>query len=185
MIEEHHERFPVVGNVEQGDGFRVYAQMAPRPRFEEFFECANAARHGDEPVGEFGEHRFAFVHGVDDVQLGELAVRGFALYKCVWHDANDFAARPQRRICQRAHQSDSATTKHHGVFAFGHEYAECACQRQVRGVVARVGCAENADALHGVERGNGVPDRRTWFAAIWYGIRTPSVCHEENSRCSG
>ena len=124
VIKKRDERFPVLGHVEQGDGFRVYAQVAPRPCFEEFFERANATGHGDEAVGEFGQHRFAFVHGVDDMQLCEFAVRGFALHECVWHDANDFATSAKRSVGQCTHEANSAAAKYHRLIALGNECAE-------------------------------------------------------------
>ena len=60
------------------------------------------------PSDELRHHRLALVHRVDDVQLGDAAMREFARDEGVRDDAGHLAAGLERRVGEHAHQPDVA-----------------------------------------------------------------------------
>ena len=86
----------------------MHAKLRPRHRLEELLERADAARHGDERVGQVGHHRLARVHRVDDAQVGDAGVGDLAIGQRVRNHADHFAAAGEDGIGDRRPSADVA-----------------------------------------------------------------------------
>src|SRR3989339_780938 len=62
VIQKAGQCIKIARHVEQAARFGVDAKLGPGPDFKNFFKRADAARHGDEAIREFGHHGFALMH---------------------------------------------------------------------------------------------------------------------------
>ena len=72
--QEGEQGLVVARHVEDAHGFVVVAYASPGPGLEELVQGADAARQGEEGVGEIVHPRLALVHVRGDDELGELHV---------------------------------------------------------------------------------------------------------------
>jgi len=79
VIEERLEPRPEPIDVEEHDRLGVIAEVQPGELLERLLERAEPAGRDDERVGELEQHRLALMHRVDDMELGQSAVRDLAL----------------------------------------------------------------------------------------------------------
>ena len=146
--EELHHRFPEPGHLQQRHRLLVHTKLRPRPRLEKLLKGAESTGQHDERVGEFREHRLAFMHRIDDVQGGQTAMCHFALHERVWHDADHLTAGGQRPIGQCAHAPRVSATKDHRLTACREEASEAVRRDHIIRHDALVGGAVHANSLH-------------------------------------
>jgi hypothetical protein len=145
-VEELHERREEAVHVEEAERFLMQPELRPRPHFENLFERAEAAGECDEGIGEIGHHRFAFMHGVDDAQIGEAAMADLARPERVRDHADDLPARAEDGVRQRPHQADAAAAVDEADALAREEAAQVARGLDVQLLGARIRSAEHADA---------------------------------------
>src|ERR1700678_2067991 len=71
----------VAAQIGQQTRLTVNAQLYPGNRLAELLERSEASRQRDEAVGEFGHQGLALVHGADDAQVADAAVRQLAVFQ--------------------------------------------------------------------------------------------------------
>src|SRR6185436_18087634 len=76
-VEERQEWIVEPADIQQAAALSVKTELRPGHDLAELLECAEAARHGDESIGEVSHHRLPFVHGAHDTKIGEAAMRDF------------------------------------------------------------------------------------------------------------
>lgn len=108
-VEEGEQRRVVAGDLEQAARLVVEAEQAGGPELEELLEGPEAARKGDEGVGELGEPRLALVHRADHLQPRQPAVADLVLVEEAGDDADHLATRLEAGVGDHLHQADVAT----------------------------------------------------------------------------
>lgn len=144
VVEQTGEWVEVTQDVEAADGFVVDAELCPGEDFAEFLVGSEAARKGDEGVGQLGHEGFALVHRGDDPQIGA-AVGQLAIDEHLRDDADDLTAGGERGVGQDAHQADITGTVHEADAALAEKLAERCRGLSVFGAVADARSAEDAD----------------------------------------
>jgi hypothetical protein len=86
----------------------VDAELRPRPLLSELFERSRSAGKGQEGIGAVGHEHLPLVHRVDEDQLGQVLVDGFARLQRPRDDARDLRPGGEGGIRHRAHQADVA-----------------------------------------------------------------------------
>src|ERR1700682_2682693 len=109
----------VTGNIQDGAGLAVDAELEPGDNFAEFFPASETAGKEEEGVGEVGHHGFALMHGFNDVQLGERWMSDFLLYQRAGHDTDGLASGGQHGVREDAHQADAAAAEDQGYLGIG------------------------------------------------------------------
>jgi len=71
-------------------------ELPPGKHLDDLFERSEAAGQGDKAIGQHSHQRFALVHGIDDVQLGQAAVRDLLLLQRLRDHADDLATELQQ-----------------------------------------------------------------------------------------
>jgi two-component system alkaline phosphatase synthesis response regulator PhoP len=108
LVDEGGERRIEAAHVQQSARFAMQSELRPRHHLEELLKRADAARHGDEAVGELRHHRLARVHRIYDVQLGDAGLRDLSIGKRLRNHADDFSTVAHDRLGNHAHQPDAA-----------------------------------------------------------------------------
>ena len=86
--------------------FGVHAERAPRQYLEQLVAGSVTAGQRDERIGQVGHQRLALMHRVDDPQLGQTAVRQFAVNQRLRNDADRLAAGREHGVGEHTHQAD-------------------------------------------------------------------------------
>jgi hypothetical protein len=160
VVEEGDEAVEVVGGVEQGAGLVVEAELSPGEDLKELVEGAHPAGEGDEGVGEVVHHRFAVVHGGDDVEASEGEVVDLAGEQGVGDDAKGLAAVVEDGVGEGTHEADGGAPVNERDAMRREQGAEGDGVFAEAGVCAGLRAAEDADALDRGERRLGHAARR-------------------------
>jgi hypothetical protein len=88
---------------------RMEAKLRPRHHFAKLLQCPESARQRDECIGQIGHKRLALVHGADDMEFREPVVPGLPRHEVLRDYSHCFAARPQHRVRDDAHQTHIAS----------------------------------------------------------------------------
>ena len=83
----------------------MQTELSPGYRLTEFFKRAEPAWKRNERVRQLCHEGFAFVHGLDDVQVGETQVCNLAVRKRSREDPDDFSPFGQHGVCEYSHQA--------------------------------------------------------------------------------
>ena len=160
VVEEGEEGVVETGDVQQAVGFAVKAELRPGEDFGEFLEGAEAAGQGDEGIRQLGHESLALVHGGDDAEVFESAVRNFFGNKGLGYDADDFATAGKHGVGDGSHQSDASTAVNEADSAAGEKGAHVPRGVGVRGLGAAIGAAINAKTFDGHAGKSGIPSVR-------------------------
>lgn len=146
-IEEGEQRIVETVYVPEHEGFGVKSELRPRGDFKRFVQGTEAAREGDEAIGEIGHERLALVHGIHHAQVLELQIGRFFFNEETRDDAGDFAAMGEDGIGKQAHETQMAATIDEPMAAaaeFGAKREGCLAEGEIE---TRVGPAVHANAL--------------------------------------
>ncbi len=106
VIDLGEERIVKAVNVQQAAGLAMETELRPGEHFAKFFERAVTAGQGNETIGQISHHGFAVVHGMNDAQISESIMGEFFIDERLGDDADDFAARVENGIGDRAHEAN-------------------------------------------------------------------------------
>jgi hypothetical protein len=126
----------------------MQAELRPGPRFEQFVHRADAAGQGEERVGQIAHEELALRHRADDVQLRQTCMPDLAIDQHLRNHADDAAAARQRRLGERAHQTDAPAAVHEREAALRDQLARADRELGVRRPVAWARPAENSQGFH-------------------------------------
>src|SRR5665213_206314 len=106
------ERLVETIHVDQRDRLCVYSDLRPCKCLGKLVECANPAGKNGDAVSKVKHARLAFVHRVNDVQLGQVRMRDFTMTKRAGKYANHVAASRNCGVSQYAHQPAGRSAIH-------------------------------------------------------------------------
>lgn len=150
VIEHREQRRVIVENVDDPAGLQVQAELAPRQDLEEFFERSKSAGKCDECVRQIGHHGFALVHGMNDVQLGELFVSDLTSHEVLGDHADRFPAFFQNCIGDCTHETDVSAAVDKADLAARQFCSQLFGTCAVFQLAPGTGAAEDTDSLHTV-----------------------------------
>jgi hypothetical protein len=110
MTQKRKQVIEVSQAVDQTHRFGVQAQLQPRHHLEHLFERAETSRQNYERIGSFGHRALANVHRLHDDEFVESLVRNLWTHQMLGNDADDIAARGERRIGDVSHHPDVPAT---------------------------------------------------------------------------
>lgn len=139
LLDETEERIEKAVDVEESDRFVVKRELQPGEGLEEFLQGAKASGQRDETRTQVCHHLFAFVHAAHDVQCADTAVAEFFIEQRLRDDADHFSVVGQCSICQRAHQSDIASTIDDSDAGLSEEGTHGAGSGMIDGIIPRTG----------------------------------------------
>ncbi len=144
-VQKMDEAIPIACDIQKTAGLMMNPEQCPRDDFEDFFERAEAAGHGDETVGQIRHFRLALVHTIDDVHFSDAGVSDLFTSETVRDDANGLAAILHDCIGDRAHEADvAAAVNERNAFA-GQQRTQFPSRFAISGIGAHVGAAENTE----------------------------------------
>ena len=146
MIEKGEKAVVISLCVDEDAGFLVDFELRPGDDLNELVEGAVASGKRDEGVGVLIHEGFALVHGLDDVEMRDSAMRDFAIHEHVGHDADDFRASREGGIGEDAHEANGGSAKDKAHACFGYALAQFFCGLCVFGIGAVGRSAEDANA---------------------------------------
>src|SRR5258705_1625952 len=111
-VELRDQRIVEAADVQQPARLAVHAELRPRDHLADLLEGAEPSRHRDKRIRQRRHRRLAFVHRVDDTQIGQRAVRELARHERGRNDADGVAAGRTHRVGNDAHQPDGAAPEH-------------------------------------------------------------------------
>ncbi len=152
LVEKIDQRIPVAPDIQYGEGLVVIAQRVPAPSLEQFVHGANPAWQGDKGIGEIGHLGFAFVHILDDVQLGDTLMRDFQIFQHLGNDAMNPATLGEHGVGDNPHQTKPATAVDEVNPARCHRLAEQYCRFGIGRVLSGIGAAINCQSLQNIPR---------------------------------
>ena len=85
----------------------MHPQLCPGHHFEEFFQCSQTTRQRDEAVGQFCHLCFAFMHGLNYMQLGQLCIGHPHINQLLGDDADNLSPALQAGIRHLPHQTNA------------------------------------------------------------------------------
>ncbi len=148
VVDEGEEIVVKSGDIKEAERFHMEAELAPGEDFAEFLESSETAGEGDEAVGEFSHEGFAFVHGIDDAEVGEFDFSEFFFDEELGDDADDFAAVVDDGIGDAAHESDVASAVDEFNAFTDEQFAKSVGSLDVRGIGTEAGATKDGDAFH-------------------------------------
>jgi hypothetical protein len=81
VAQELEQMVEIAFDVEDSDRLGLQLQLQPSNHLEHFFERAIAAGQHDERIAAVSHRALALVHRLDDLQLGEAAVRNLGPHR--------------------------------------------------------------------------------------------------------
>ena len=147
-LDEREQLVEVARHVDDPDRLRVEAELGPRDRLHQLVQGPEAAGQHDEPVRELVHQRLALVQRLDNVELGEAAVRDLALLQEARNDPDHASPRRERRVGDDAHQADLAAAGDELDRPRRERTPELGRSSRVAGIVPRGSTTEDADATH-------------------------------------
>lgn len=146
-FEENPEGIEVAVNVEEATRFVMEAELAPGPNLEHFLERADTARQSDKTIREVRHHGLAFVHGGDNTQFGETAVREFLGFQVVRDDADNLPAGLEHGVSHGTHQAGLSPAINQADIFLSKERTDRPGRLREGGIHSGVGPAEDTDAF--------------------------------------
>jgi hypothetical protein len=148
VVEKLQEVVEVAADIQETARLRMKLQLTPGQHFDDLLQRPESAWHSDKPVGQDRHQRFSFMHGIDDVQFGQVRVCNFLFLQGLGDNATDFAAILEDRVGENTHQT-FACTPIDEIHPGGHQQtSQLPGSSDIYFVCARAGPAIHANPLH-------------------------------------